>query len=290
VSWHGRVVLIALDGLDYGLEGITVLGPEWLAEAFNRYSIEPPRTLLEKFIPERERPEKLKEFVLDGPLVEPVSSQKLVDEAKRVVSYKFSVRPEELRIEGLKLKFRPVYVVSWSRENESGKAFYDGKKLVLNVDGELKGLAMKVLLEDVATVLATEVEVGEETDPTKPVVEEAARRGWLDRRVLHSRKAYVPEGAEILFSIGPWTVKVSFYFTVGRVSAEGEPLSEEELVKLAKERVKAELGEEPLALEIVRRGRFTLMRGRTTRYLFEIELNSYSGSVRRFQPALTEEA
>ncbi|AHL22454.1 hypothetical protein [Thermococcus nautili] len=290
LSGHGRVVLIALDGLDYGLEGITVLGPEWLAEAFNRYSIEPPRTLLEKFIPERERPEQLKEFVLDGPLVEPVSSQKLVDEAKRVVSYKFSVRPEELKIEGLKLKFRPVYVVSWSRENESGKAFYDGKKLVLNVDGELKGLAMKVLLEDVATVLATEVEVGEETDPAKPVVEEAVRKGWLDLRVLHSRKAYVPEGAVILFSIGPRTVRVSFDFTVGRVSAEGEPLSEEGLVKLAKERVRRELGEEPLALEIVRRGRFTLMRGKTRRYLFEIELNSYSGSVRRFQPALTEEA
>ncbi len=290
LSGYGRVILIALDGLEEGVEGVTVLGPEWLAEAFTRYSIEPPKTLLEKFLPERERPRALKEFVLDGPLVESISSQKLVDEAKRVVSYKFSVSSDEIGLKGLKLILKPVYVVSWMRENESGKAFFDGERVVLNVDGELKGLAMKVLLEDVATVLATEVEVEEDTDPTKPVLEEAVKREWLDLRVIGSRKAYVPVGAEVVLSLGRREAMVRFDFAVGRVSAEAEPLDEAELVELAKEHVRRELREEPISLETVRRGRFTLMRGKTERYFFEIELNSYSGSVRKFQPALTEEA
>jgi len=290
LSGRGRVVLIALDGLEHPPDGITVLGPEWLAETFNRYDIEPPRTLLEKFMPEQAKPERLKEFVLDGPLMEAVPSQKLTEEAKRIISYKFSVEPDEIKLEGLKLKLRPVYVVSWSRENEGGKAFYDGKNLVMKAEGEMKGTAMKVLLEDVATVFATEVEIGEETDPTKPVVEEAAKRGWLDLRVLSSRKAYVPDGAEFLFSMPRNMVKVSFDFSAGRVTAEAEPLQEDKLMELAREYVRDEVGEEPIVLEIVRKGRFTLMRGKTKRYLFEMELNSYSGNVTKFHQALTEDA
>ncbi|WP_297062745.1 hypothetical protein [Thermococcus sp.] len=290
LSGYKRSILIALDGLEEGVEGVTVLGPEWLSEAFTRYSIEPPKTLLERFLPERERPRALKEFVLDGPLVEPLSSQKLVEEAKRVVSYKFSVSSDEIELKSLKLILKPIYIVSWTRENESGKAFFDGERVVLNVDGELKGLAMKVLLEDVATVLATEVEIGKDTDPTKPIVEEAVKREWLDLRVIGSRKAYVPVGAEVVLPLGHREARVEFDFAIGRVSAEAEPLDETELVELAKEHVKRELREEPISLEIVRRGRFTLIRGKTRRYLFEIELNSYSGNIRKFQPALTEEA
>lgn len=290
LSKYGRAVLIALDDLDYELEGIAVFGPEWLSETFNRYSIAPPKTLLEKLLPEGEKPEELKEFVLDGPLLESVSPQKLIEEAKKVVSYRFGIRPEALKLEGLTLTLKPVYVVPWVRENGSGKAFYDGENLVLNVEGELKGKAMKALLEDVATVLATEIEVENDVDPVKPVVEEAARRGWLDLRATSPRKAYVPKKAQVTFSAGSKPVEVLFDFAIGRVSAKAEPLSGEELVELAKNHVRAELGEEPVTVEIVSKRRFSLIRGRTSRYLFEIEVNSYSGDVRRFQSALTEDA
>ncbi len=286
-----KTFLVALDGLEYSLEGVNVLSPDWLAETFNRYAIEPPRTLLEKFLPrEYEEEGVLKEFVLDGPLVEPLSSKKLVDEAKNVISYKYGISREETRLKELRLEFRPVYIVSWVRESDSGKAFVDGKRVVLKTEGELKGLAMKVLLEDVATVLATEVRLKEGEDPRKFVVEEAAKREWLDLRVVHSRKAYVPESAVAVFSMGPNEATVVFDFKKGRVSAEAEPLSEERLTELARDVVRAEIGEEPLSIEVVRRGRFTVMRGKTERYLFEVELNSYSGSLRRFHPALTEEA
>jgi len=290
LSKYGRAVLIALDGLDYKLEGFPVFGPEWLAETFNRYSIAPPKTLLEKLLPERKKPEELKEFVLDGPLLESLSPQKLIEEAKQIVSYRFGIRPETLKLEGLTLTLKPVYVVPWVRENEKGKAFYDGENLVLNVDGELKGMAMRALLEDVATVLATEVEVEKDVDPIKPVVEEAARRGWLDLRVTSPRKAYVPKKAKVAFSAGSKPVEVFFDFAVGRVSAKAEPLSEGELVELAKNHVKTELGEEPVTVEIVSKRRFSLIRGRTSKYLFELEVNSYSGDIKRFHSALTEEA
>ncbi|NJE02784.1 hypothetical protein [Thermococcus sp. MV11] len=291
---YGRAILIVLGGDWPGLEqeGVKVLGPEWLAEAFNRYSIEPPRTLLEKLIGEEESREgvEFREFVLDGPLVEPLDTKNLVEEARKVAAYKYGVSPEASKVKALRLKLRPVYIVSWSRESDSGKALVDGDRVVMKAEGELKGLAMKVLLEDVATVQATEVEIKEAPGPERFVIEEAVRKEWLDLKVVQTRKAYVPEGAELVFEAGRNEIRVHFDFNEGRVWAEAEPLPDEVLLELAGKAVFDATGEEPNVIEATKRSRFTVLRGKTRRYLFEVEINSYSGEVKRVSPVLSEEA
>ncbi|WP_297534934.1 hypothetical protein [Thermococcus sp.] len=287
----GQVILVAIDGINGNVEGVKAADGKWLAEVFNRYSIEPPKTLLEKLVPERRQEnKKLKEFVLDGPLIEELSPQKLIEEAGRILSYKYGLNPEEAKLRELKVVLRPIYVVVWTDGSESGKALVMGDRVELNAEGELKGLAMKVLLEDVSSVAATSLEVEETPDPLRLVTEKAARKGILNLRILQKRRAYSPSSAVLVFGTGINEFKVSFDFSVGRVWAEAEQLSEETLLSIVKERIEREVGEAPVSMEIRRRGRFTLIRGRTKRYLFEIEVNSYSGSVRRKAIALTEEA
>jgi len=290
---HYPVVLIVLDGnlSELELKGVKVLGPKWLAEAFNRYSIEPPRTLLEKLIGERSKEEvEFKEFILDGPLVKPLNTKRLVEEARRVAAYKYSFSHEAAKVKALRLELRPVYIVSWSRESDSGKALVDGDSVVMKAEGELKGLAMKVLLEDVATVQATEVEIKEAPGPERFVIEEAVRKEWLDLKVIQTRKAYVPEGAELVLGAGRNEVRVHFDFNEGRVWAEAELLPDEVLLELARRAVFDATGEYPEVIEATKKGRFAVFRGKTRRYLFEVEINSYSGEVKGVSSALSEDA
>ncbi|WP_457741444.1 hypothetical protein [Thermococcus sp.] len=55
----GQVILVAIVGVEGSVEGVRIVNGEWLAETFNRYSIEPlKKTLLEKLISEKKKENK----------------------------------------------------------------------------------------------------------------------------------------------------------------------------------------------------------------------------------------
>lgn len=286
-----NVILIPMDGLEGEIGGIRVLGPEWLAEAFNRYEIKPPGTLVEKFFPEVRREDFLKEFVLDGPLLETISPEKLVDEARKLISYRYGVDPEKVTPISLRLKLGEVHVFTWVSGGERRRALVQRDGVLLNADsGRLKGLAIRVLLEDVATVRASEVSFERIPSPEGLLMEEARKEGIEDVRIIESRQAYVPLEAILELGMGENKATVRFDLENGRAQARASAIREAILVEKVRSRIKDETGEEPSITGTLRRGKVLVVRGRTGRYLIEAEVNRYSGEVVYIRKTLNEGA
>ncbi|MDK2913993.1 MAG: hypothetical protein PWQ79_908 [Thermococcaceae archaeon] len=289
---YDNLVIVPLES-PLSLEGVRVIPPEWLVETFSKYEVSVPRTLVEKFLPPGETTSiELKKFVLDGPFIDEVSPGKLVEDAKRLLMYKYGLAPEEVTIEGLKLHLKAVYAVVLSRENGTVmRALVDDRGVTLEPQGKLRGLVMRILLEDVSTVPATEVLVEDGRDAGAEAIEEAARRGILDVRVGGVRHAYALKGAEVSFRVGSNSGKVTFDLAGGLVKTDMKPLSEEVLREIATNSMVELTGEEPSEVSMARKGtKWFLVRGRTERHLFEFEINAYSGRIKRKSVSLNEEA
>ncbi|WP_209478093.1 hypothetical protein [Thermococcus stetteri] len=283
------VVLIPFDGLDGTIEGVRVLTPEWLAEVFTRYEIKPPRTILEKFLPIEEEVDFLREFVLDGPLLTQISPAKLIERAKKRLSYRYGVDPESIQPKKLALSLREVFVFTWVSGESTKRALVEEKRVVLDTDSEnLKGLAMRVLLEDVATVQASELVFEKMDNPEEALVREATRAGILDLKIVEQRKAYIPTKATLELSIGDNEATVRFNLENGSVQLKVNPMSEDELLRKFSEVVRKETGEELSLTNKVSKGKVLLVRGRTERYVVEGEINRYSGKIVLFRKALSE--
>ncbi|ASJ03006.1 hypothetical protein A3L09_06925 [Thermococcus profundus] len=284
-------VIIPFDGIEGTVDGVKILTLEWLADAFTRYEIKPPRTILEKFLPQEGEVDFLREFVLDGPLLNPVSPLKLIEEAKKLLSYRYGVNPELIRPEKLKLKLREVHVFTWASGGNTKRALIRKEGVVLDADsGKLKGLAMRVLLEDVATVQASELSFDRIDSPEEMLVREATKAGILDLKTVEGRRAYLPVEAVLELSIGDNRATVKFNLENGMGQARASPLREDELIRKVLTVAERETGEEPFLTGKVRKGKVLLVRGRTERYVFEGEINRYSGEIGHFRKALNEGA
>ncbi|NJF24092.1 hypothetical protein [Thermococcus sp. Bubb.Bath] len=285
------VVLIPFDRLEGDVEGARVLTPEWLADAFTLHEIKPPKTILEKFLPLEDETGFLREFILDGPLLNPVYPARLIEESKKLLSYRYGVSPESIRPEKLKLELREVHVFTWVSGEGTKRALIRKEGVVLDTDsGKLKGVAMRVLLEDVATVQASELLFEGIENPKEMLVREATKGGILDLKTVEGRKAYIPTEAVLELSIGENKATVKFNLENGRTQARASPLKEDELVEKFSEVVRRETGEEPTLTGKVGKGKVLLVRGRTERYVIEGEINRYSGEIGLFRKALNESA
>ncbi len=281
---EGRAYLISLDG-EVKIEGVEVRGGSWLAEAFNRAAIEPPESLK----PEKLPPESVTEFVLDGPLVGEFNLAKTVEEVRKVAAYRFGA--STLQLEAIKLFLRPVYIVSWAAEDGSSSRglIADGSVVLDAEKSHYRGLLMRLLLEDVATVRASSVEVEDFPDPEGVFLEASKERGLLGLKVTGVRRAYKPIRAEMTLKMGINNLKASLDLSSGRVEAEAEPLAGELIKREVIRAIQDSLGEAPAGIELARRGRYFLTRGFTDKYLFSARVNAYTGAVEELKASLREE-
>jgi len=273
------------------------IGPKELAEVFNRYSIKPPVSLVEKLLPDvvEGEEEGLKEFVLDGPLLEEVKHGELLERVKRVLGYRYKIPGERVHLEKLTIKLRPLYVISWTLgDGKVRRSLVDGEKVRLNAEiGRLKGLTMRILLEEDGKVLASGLEVeGPGAKGAEALLREELGKKYDDVRILETKRAYVPVEAFIEFSAGRNRGSARIRLPKGAPSVSLKKLEEPILREIVLEHVKGVTGEKPLSLTVKNDKRRLLREfiGKTERYLFDVAVNSYSGEVVASTISLTEEA
>lgn len=290
-DYSPSAVVIPFGSIEGNVSGVKVLTPEWLADTLTKYDIKPPGTLLERFIPGKVKESFLKKFVLDGPLLEGVSPEKLIEEAKKLLAYKYGISPNLVRPERLELTLEELYAITWFSGGTTKKALIKKDDVIPNADSRnLKGLVMRILLEDVGTLQASKVHFDRVENPERILIQKATKEGFQDIKIIERRKAYLPVKAYLKASIGGNQAEIQFDLKNGMLQARVSPLDENDLTKRVLAVARNETDEDPSLASKVRRGKVLVVRGKTRKYFFEAEINLYSGELGSFRKTLSEDA
>jgi len=307
-----KVLVLGLSGFSEkflkvldGIPEVSLKDAEWVAELFNRYGVEPPRDIVEKLlkkieeVPQEKIGESIRPFTLDAPLFEDYSLDDIVSRISAVIKYRCKVDGSELTFLEITPRFVPGYILSWTTTDgkRSDKAIFypDGRVIPKTADDlKLKGTVMRVLLNDVANIKATHVEVED-----RPGLEEATallKKSLVEIgvspvlvEVKEAKKVYFPKEVEVLLKVGGENEgRAIINYWTGKVKLDIEPFPKEELIKKAIEAVVEKLSEKPIKYEFKRWGSHGILKGKTKRFEFEVTVNVYSGKVTKVKSKISE--
>ncbi len=273
-----------------------------VSNLFQNYGIEPTKELVEKARELRESVSKrvgLLSIELDAPLLFDFSLDLLKKKVLEHVTGKYPVKEDEVEISHLKLLLSSAYIISWSAEEQKGRAVVFSKdEIVLksSSDEKLKSAVRKAMLNDSSIVVASEKEIEVSLSPSEAVLFFKGRASQeldvpeLKINVLDRRKVYVPKKAVVDIEVGDNRGRAIVDIGTWKVEFSLQPLPDEYFLEAARELVEGKVGEKIERTETKVEGWKLKVIGRTKRFDFEVSFNKFTGRLLGTDVLMNDEA